>query len=103
MFTSIRSGDLELYTCDLDGSNVMQITDQLGYDGGAFFSNDGKKLIFRASRPETDEEINEYKILLSEGLVKPTEMELYVCNVDGSDLRQITFLGGANWLHFSSF
>ena len=100
VFTSIRSGDLELYTCDLDGSNVMQITDELGYDGGAFFSNDGKKLIFRSSRPETDEEINEYKMLLSEGLVKPTEMELYVCNVDGSDLRQITFLGGANWAPF---
>lgn len=100
VFTSIRSGDLELYTCNIDGSDIFQVTDQLGYDGGAFFSNDGKKLIFRSSRPETEEEIKEYKQLLSEGLVKPTEMELYICNVDGSELQQITSLGGANWAPF---
>ncbi|MBJ04858.1 MAG: hypothetical protein CMP65_03020 [Flavobacteriales bacterium] len=100
VFTSIRSGDLELYTCNIDGSHVQQITNTLGYDGGAFFSNDGKKLIFRASRPTTDEEIKEYKDLLAEGLVQPTKMELYMCNVDGSDLKQITDLGNANWAPF---
>lgn len=100
VFTSMRSGDLELYTMDLQGGNVRQITDQLGYDGGAFFSPDGSKILFRASRPETDEEINTYKTLLAEGLVQPTHMELYVCNVDGSDLRKITDLGGANWAPF---
>ncbi len=97
VFTSTRSGDLELYTMDIDGSNIVQITDQLGYDGGAFFSPDGSKLIFRASRPETDEEIQKYKELLSRGLVEPTEMELFVVDVDGKNLRQITDLGGANW------
>jgi len=100
VFTSIRSGDLELYTMNIDGSNVKQVTSGLGYDGGAFFSPDGTKLIFRASRPKTPEAINEYKDLLKEGLVKPTEMELYVCNVDGSDLKQITNLGNANWAPF---
>jgi Tol biopolymer transport system component len=100
VFTSMRSGDLELYTCDIDGSNVLQVTDQLGYDGGAFFSNDGTKLIFRSSRPQTNDEITEYKLLLNEGLVKPTEMELFTCNVDGSDLKQITSLGRANWAPF---
>ncbi|MAQ31335.1 MAG: hypothetical protein CMD26_01180 [Flavobacteriales bacterium] len=100
VFTSMRSGDLELYTCDIDGGNVFQVTSQLGYDGGAFFSNDGKKLVFRASRPSTEEEVLEYKTLLSQGLVKPTNMELYTCNIDGSELKQITFLGGANWAPF---
>ncbi|MGB3590646.1 MAG: hypothetical protein WBA16_03085 [Nonlabens sp.] len=100
VFTSDRSGDLELYTMDLDGGNVKQITDQLGYDGGAFFSPDGTKLIFRSSRPRTDAEIKEYKQLLSQGLVQPTEMELYICNADGSDLRQLTDLGNANWAPF---
>ena len=80
VFTSIRTGDLELYTMNLDGSNVTQITDELGYDGGAFFSPDGSKLIFRASRPKTKEAVDEYKQLLEEGLVKPTEMELFICN-----------------------
>jgi len=97
VFTSIRSGDLELYTMNTDGSNVMQITNQLGYDGGAFFSPDGKKLIFRSSRPTKTEDIKEYKDLLAQGQVMPTNMELYVCNVDGSELRQLTHLGKANW------
>ena len=100
VFTSDRTGDLELYTCDINGNNVNQVTFELGYDGGAFFSPDGTKLIFRSSRPKTEAEIKEYKDLLKDGLVKPTNMELYVCNVDGSDLKQITKLGKANWAPF---
>ena len=97
VFTSDRSGDLELYTMDINGENIQQVTDDLGYDGGAFFSPDSKKLIFRASRPKTEADIKVYKDLLAKGLVKPTNMELFVCNVDGSDLKQITNLGNANW------
>jgi len=69
----------------------------LGYDGGAFFSPDGTKLIFRSSRPKTKEEIKKYKDLLARDLVEPTDMELYICDVDGSNLKQITKLGNANW------
>ncbi len=97
VFTSMRSGDLELWTMDANGGNLHQVTNGLGYDGGAFFSPDGKKLIFRSSRPKTPEAIKEYKDLLADGLVMPTHMELYVCNVDGSDLKKITDLGSANW------
>jgi len=100
VFTSMRSGDLELYTMNIDGSNVKQITNELGYDGGAFFSPDGSQIVFRASRPKTDEEIKLYKELLKEGLVMPTNMELFICNADGSNLRQLTHLGKANWAPF---
>lgn len=100
VFTSTRNGDLDLYSCDLDGSNVMQVTSQLGYDGGAFFSPDSKKLVFRASRPTTPEDVKEYKELLAQGLVMPTNMEICVCNVDGSDFKQVTHLGKANWAPF---
>ena len=100
VFTSMRSGDLELYTMNIDGSDVRQITDELGYDGGAFFSPDGTKLIFRSSRPKTAAEIKEYKELLAQGLVQPTEMELYICDADGSNLKQLTNLGNANWSPF---
>jgi Tol biopolymer transport system component len=100
VFTSTRTGDLELFTMNLDGTDVKQVTNELGYDGGAFFSPDGTKLIFRSSRPKTDAEIKEYKDLLAIGLVQPTNMELYICNVDGSDLRKITDLGSANWAPF---
>jgi Tol biopolymer transport system component len=100
VFTSMRSGDLELWVMDIDGSNPKQITHELGYDGGAFFSPDGSKIVFRASRPKTEEEIREYKELLSRGLVQPTQMELFVCDADGSNLRQLTHLGKANWAPF---
>ncbi|MBI3141929.1 MAG: PD40 domain-containing protein [Bacteroidetes bacterium] len=100
VFTSLRSGDLELYTMNLDGSDVVQVTHDLGYDGGAFFSPDGNKLVFRASRPKTKEEQDKYKALLAQGLVEPSDMEIFVCNVDGSDLRQVTTLGRANWAPF---
>lgn len=100
VFTSDRSGDLELFTCDIDGSNVKQITTGIGYDGGAFFSPDGTQLVFRSSRPQTAEEIKEYRDLLKQGLVMPTNMEIYTCNVDGSNLQQVTRLGKANWAPF---
>jgi Tol biopolymer transport system component len=100
VFTSTRTGDLELFTMNIDGSNVKQVTHELGYDGGAFFSPDGTKLIFRSSRPKTEQEIKDYKELLAQGLVQPINMELYVCNVDGSNLRKITNLGEANWAPF---
>ncbi len=100
VFTSIRSGDLELYTMNLDGSEVRQITNELGYDGGAFFSPDSRQIVFRASRPQTSEEAQTYRELLAQGLVQPTNMEIYVCNADGSNLRQVTELGGANWAPF---
>ena len=100
VFTSTRSGDLELYVCDIDGSNIKQVTSGLGYDGGAFFSPDSKKLVFRSSRPTTKEEVDKYKGLLEKGLVEPTSMEIYTCNIDGTELKQITSLGQANWAPF---
>lgn len=100
VFTSTRSGDLELWTMNIDGTDQRQVTKDLGYDGGAFFSPDSKKLIFRASRPKTEEEQKIYKELLAQGLVQPTALEIYTCNVDGTDMRQITNVGKANWAPF---
>jgi len=100
VFTSNRSGDLQLWTMNLDGSDLHQVTHELGYDGGAFFSPDGSKLVFRTSRPKTEEEQQDYRDLLSKGLVAPADMEIYVCNVDGSDMQQVTNLGNANWAPF---
>lgn len=97
LFTSTRNGDLDLYLMDLKTGNLNQITTALGYDGGAWFSPDGKKIIWRASRPKTETEIKEYKDLLKEGLVAPTQMEVFIANADGSDAKQITALTQANW------
>ncbi len=100
VFTSDRSGDLELWTMDIDGKNQKQVTTGLGYDGGAFFSPDSKQLVFRASRPQAPEDVKEYKDLLAQGMVAPTNMEIYTCNVDGGNLKQVTHLGKANWAPF---
>ncbi len=97
IFTSMRTGDLELFTMNLDGTGLKQITSDLGYDGGAWFSPDGSKIVWRASRPKTDQEVKDYKDLLAQGLVMPTNMEVFVADADGSNVAQITNLGQANW------
>ncbi|MBU7577280.1 MAG: PD40 domain-containing protein [Flavihumibacter sp.] len=97
IYTSDKDGDLELYIMDLKTGKEKRITHDIGYDGGAWFSPDGKKIIWRASRPKTAEEISSYKELLAEHLVAPTNMEVFTANADGSDIKQITSLGQANW------
>jgi TolB protein len=97
IFTSMRNGDLDLYVMDIDGKNVKQITTDLGYDGGAWFSPDGSKIVWRASRPKTEQEVKDYKDLLNQGMVMPTNMEVFVANADGTNVQQVTKLGKANW------
>lgn len=96
VFTSTRSGDLELWSMNADGSDLKQLTNELGYDGGAYFSPDGSKIVWRASRPQ-GEEAETYKDLLSQGLVEPADLEVFVANADGSDIQQVTHIGKANW------
>lgn len=102
VFTALRDGDLDLYTMKPDGSDVKRITRELGYDGGAFFSRDGKRLVWRASRPKTAAAKKEYLDLLAEDTIKPSELELFVGNADGTDVRQVTANGAANFCPYFS-
>jgi len=97
LYTSDKDGDIDLYIMNLQTGAEKRITNLLGYDGGAWFSPDGTKIIWRASRPKTDAEIKEYKDLLAENLVAPTNMEVWVANADGSNPHQVTSFGQANW------
>lgn len=99
IFTSTRSGDLELWRYDIQTKEYLQLTNELGYDGGAFFSRDSKKIIWRASRPQ-GEEAGNYKKLLSEGLVEPKELNIFIADIDGKNIQQVTDLPGANWAPF---
>ncbi|HXE75034.1 MAG TPA: hypothetical protein VNN18_05260 [Candidatus Xenobia bacterium] len=100
VFTSMRDGDLDIYTMDANGKNVRRLTHELGYDGGPFFSPDGKKIVYRAYHPETPEEIADYKSLLAQNLIRPTQLDIWVMNADGSNKRRITSNGKANFAPF---
>ncbi len=96
LFTSVRDGDLELYRMDADGKNVKRLTHTVGYDGGAFFSDDCSKIVWRASRP-TGKALEDYTLLLKQGLVRPSKLELFVANADGTNAQQVTYLDAASF------
>jgi TolB protein len=100
VFTSLREGDLDLYTMNVDGTGVRRLTDRPGYDGGAFFSWDGRQIVFRASRPDTREELEEYRALLGQSLVRPRRLEIYLMKADGTGIVQVTRNGAANFAPF---
>lgn len=97
IYTSDKDGDIDLYIMDLKTGKEKRVTNTLGYDGGAWFSPDGKKIIWRASRPKTDADVKEYKDFLSQNLVAPTNMEVFIADADGSNVKQVTSFGNANW------
>jgi Peptidase family M28/PA domain/WD40-like Beta Propeller Repeat/PDZ domain len=100
VFTSTRDGDIELYRMDKDGGNVKRLTFTPGYDGGAFFNKDCSKLTWRASRPAPGKALDDYQSLLAKGLVRPSKLEIFVGNADGSDATQITSLNAASFAPF---
>jgi TolB protein len=97
LFTSTRDGDLDIYTMDVNGNHVKRLTTELGYDGGPFFSYDGQWIVYRAYHPKMEQEIADYKQLLKEHLIKPMNLELWVMRADGSQKRQVTHNGAANF------
>jgi hypothetical protein len=100
LFTSVRDGDLELYRMDEDGKNVRRLTHAPGYDGGAFFNRDCTRIVWRAARPRPGTELDEYQALLKKNLVRPSKLEIYVANADGSDATQLTYLDAASFAPF---
>jgi Tol biopolymer transport system component len=97
VFTQVADGDIDLYVADGDGHNPRRITSDPGYDGGAFFSPDCSKLVWRASRFKTGPALEDFRTLLGEGLVRPSHMSLFVADGEGEEARQITYLPGASF------
>jgi len=97
IYTSMASGDLDLWTMNEDGSGKKQITHTEGYDGGAVFSHDGKKIVWRAYHPDTPEKKAAYEALLKDNLTAPMKMELWIADADGSRAKQITHFGCASF------
>ena len=97
VFTSKRDGDLDIYSMDASGRNVKRLTNELGYDGGPFWSYDGKQIVYRAYHPQTEKEKADYTALLKQNLIRPTVLDIWVMNADGSNKRQVTKLNKASF------
>ena len=69
----------EIYIMRADGSGQKRLTSVPGYDGGPFFSPDGKRIIWRR-----------FDVT---GLIA----NVFTMNPDGSDVRQITDFGAMSW------
>ncbi|CAN5337672.1 hypothetical protein BH10PLA2_BH10PLA2_14940 [soil metagenome] len=84
VFCSSRTGNLELFIMDADGKNVRQLTHAPGcYNGGPFFSPDGKQVIFRSDRKKKD------------------HLQLYVINSDGTGEKALT--DNLDWVYWAPY
>ncbi len=100
VFTSVRDGDMEIYSMNGDGSDVRRLTHRPGPDGGPFFSADGTRIVFRGRPLSPGPELDDYRTLLKDGVWRPTRLEIYVMDRDGRNLRQVTANGAANFAPF---
>jgi TolB protein len=100
VFTSVRDGDLEIYTMATDGTDRKRLTHEPGYDGGPFFSPDGKRIVYRRDSYADDSGLARYQALLAEHLYRPGVLEIWVMDRDGSNKRQVTRLGAASFAPF---
>jgi len=71
--------EIYIMRADADGAGPRRLTSTPGYDGGPFFSPDGKRIIWR----RFDEA----------GLLA----DIYTMNLDGTDVRRLTDFGAMSW------
>jgi Tol biopolymer transport system component len=82
IFAKDQSYFMDIYIMNSDGSNVKRLTDTPGYDGGPFFSADGKKITWRRFSPDGH------------------KAEIFTMNIDGSEQTQVTHLESMSWAPF---
>ncbi len=73
---------IDIYIMNADGTNVRRLTDVSGYDGGPFFSPDGKRICWRRFAENG------------------ATAEIYTMNIDGSDVKRLTEINAMSWAPF---
>lgn len=73
---------LEIYIMRSNGTDLKRLTKTDGYDGGPFFSPDGKRITWRRFSEDGH------------------TAEVYTMNIDGSDQKKITNLNSMSWAPF---
>jgi Tol biopolymer transport system component len=73
---------MDLYAMDADGSRVRRLTSEPGYDGGPFFSPDGRRVVWRHFAPDG------------------ATAEIWTMDLDGGGRRQVTRMGVMSWAPF---
>jgi Tol biopolymer transport system component len=84
LFTSLRSGDFEMYTIRPDGSDLRQLTQDHGNNAHGRWSPDGKQIVFTSTSSGWKDETR----LPSNGI--QSNGELVVMRSDGTHRRQLT-------------
>jgi len=97
IFTSKRDHDVDLYKMHMDGTGLTRLTNAVGYDGGAYFSHDGKRIVWRTYRTDDSVQVLLFHTLLDQDLVRPTHMDIWVGDADGTHQKQVTFKPGASF------
>ena len=72
LFDDDSSYFMDLFVMDADGSNVKQLTNSPGYDGGPFFSPDNSGVVWRRFNPDGN------------------SAEIWTMDIDGGNQRQLT-------------
>ncbi|RLD25626.1 MAG: hypothetical protein DRI75_13045 [Bacteroidetes bacterium] len=70
VFTSNRTGTYQIYLCDSDGSNIVQLTNSIGSNASPVWSPDGSKIVFASERDN--------------------DSEIYIMNTNGTEQKRLT-------------
>lgn len=74
VFSSNRTGSYQIYVCDSEGSNLVQLTHSQGSNVSPVWSPDGAKIVFASERDQ--------------------DSEIYLMNADGTGQKRLTFQAG---------
>ncbi|MXV72725.1 M28 family peptidase [Candidatus Poribacteria bacterium] len=69
----------EIYIMNADGSDQTRLTDSPGYDGGPFFTPDGRHIVWRHFTPDG------------------SQADIYTMRIDGSSVRRLTDFKSMSW------